>query len=109
YGRRCGGAPASAAVTERYFPSYARSSAAMSSFTIFSIAFMTRCDFLGSRSVNNSVMTVGTICHDSPNLSLSQPHCTSCPPAESFSQNVSTSFCVLQFTTNETASVNLNC
>src|SRR5438105_9366385 len=42
-------------------------------------------------------------------LSLSQPHCTSLPPAESFVQNLSTSACVLQFTTNEMASVNLKC
>jgi len=29
---------------------------------------------------------VGTTCYDTPNRSLSQPHCTSSPPAESFDQ-----------------------
>src|SRR5437773_6059931 len=81
----------------------------MSSFTILSIACMTRCDFAASLSLNSSPKTVGTICHESPYLSLSQPHSTSLPPAESFVQNLSTSACVLQFTTNEMASVNLKC
>src|SRR5687767_5199854 len=80
----------------------------MSSFTIFSIACITRCDLAESLSLNSSANTVGTICHERPNLSLSQPHCTSLPPAESFLQNLSTSACVWQFTTNDTASVNLN-
>src|SRR5438552_11411498 len=79
----------------------------MSSFTILSTACITRCDFAASLSLNNSPKTVGTICQESPYLSLSQPHCTSLPPAESFFQNLSTSPCVLQFTTNEMASVNL--
>src|SRR6185503_5031392 len=61
-----------------------------------------------SLSLNNSPKMVGTICQESPYLSLSQPHCTSLPPAESFFQNLSTSACVVQFTTNEMASVNLN-
>ena len=50
--------------------------AATSSFFIVISAFMTRCDFCGSGSLSNSDNTVGTICHDRPNLSLSQPHCT---------------------------------
>src|SRR6266513_1752483 len=70
---------------------------------------MMRCDFAASLSLNSSPKTVGTICQESPYLSLSQPHCTSFPPAESFFQNLSTSACVLQFTTNEMASVNLKC
>src|SRR5437016_9244649 len=61
----------------------------MSSFTILSMACMTRCDFAASLSLNNSPKTVGTICHATPNLSLSQPHCASWPPAESFFQNLS--------------------
>src|SRR2546422_11610865 len=81
----------------------------MSSFTILSMACMTRCDFAASLSLNNSPKTVGTICQDMPDLSFSQPHCTSFPPAESFFQNLSTSACVLQFTTNDMASVNLKC
>src|SRR5229473_1754010 len=81
----------------------------MSSLTILSMACMTRCDFAESLLLISSPNTVGTICHDTPNLSLSQPHCTSLPPAESFFQYLSTSACVLQFTTNETASLSLKC
>src|SRR2546427_8582286 len=81
----------------------------MSSLTILSIDSMTRCDFAASLPLNSSPKTVGTICQESPYLSLSQPHCTSLPPAESFFQNLSTSACVLQFTTNEMASVNWKC
>src|SRR5206468_6484405 len=50
-----------------------------------------------------------TICHEKPNLSLSQPHWLSCPPPDvSLFQYSSISFCVSQFTTNEKASLNLN-
>src|SRR2546425_4272534 len=70
---------------------------------------MTLCDFTGTGSLNILPKTVGTICHDKPYLSLSQPHCTSFPPAESFSQYRSISSCVSQLTTNEMASVNLKC
>src|SRR5881397_2646501 len=38
----------------------------MSSFTILSMACMTRCDFSASLSLNNSPRTLGTICHESP-------------------------------------------
>src|SRR6185436_2834612 len=79
----------------------------MSSFTIFNMACMTRCDFAASLSCNISTKIVGTICQESPYLSFSQPHCTSLPPAESLFQYLSTSACVLQFTTNDMASVNL--
>src|SRR5206468_12816849 len=58
-------------------------------------------------SCSISPKTVGTTCHDTPNLSLSHPHWTSWPPPESFSQKWSTSACVSQFTTKEIASVNL--
>src|SRR5437762_12480990 len=81
----------------------------MSSFFILSSALITRSDLAGSLSRNSSCKTVGTICHDSPYLSFNQPHSTCFPPAESFFQNVSTSSCVSQFTTNDMASVNLKC
>src|SRR5262249_37075103 len=66
-----------------------------------------RCDFAGSLSWIISIRAVGITCHETPNLSLSQPHWTSSPPAESFVQKWSTSACVWQFTTSEIASVNL--
>src|SRR5437899_12925205 len=70
---------------------------------------MTLSDYRASLSCNISPKTVGTICHDRPYLSLSQPHCPCSPPSESFSHSSSTSSCVSQFTKNEMASVNLNC
>src|SRR5262245_3193366 len=70
-----------------YFTFAACFSFLMSSLTILSMACMTRCDFAASLSLNNSLKTVGTICHDRPYLSWSQPHCTSLPPAESLRQN----------------------
>src|SRR3989442_14621110 len=51
---------------------------------------MTRFAFSRSLSCSISPKTVGTICHDTPNRSLSHPHCTSWPPAESFSPKEST-------------------
>src|SRR6266571_2314418 len=90
-------------------PLYARFNSLMSSLTILSRACMTRCDFVASLLLISSTKTVGTICHERPNLSLSQPHCTSLPPAESFLQYRSSSVCVLQFTTNEIASLNSKC
>src|SRR5262245_51050098 len=70
---------------------------------------MTLFAFTGSLSCNSLTKTVGTICHDKPYLSFSQPHMLSSPPSVSLSQNSSTSSCVSQFTTNDMASVNLNC
>src|SRR2546430_7067094 len=87
----------------------ARFRPSMSIFFICIIAFMTLCDTAGSGSLRSSGSAVGTICHDRPNLSLSQPHICCSPPAESFSHSSSTSFWVLQFTTNDTACENLNC
>src|SRR2546422_675527 len=81
----------------------------MSNLRIWISACMTLSDFFGSLSCNILLNTVGTICQDSPYLSFSQPHCPSSPPSESFSHSSSTSFCVLQFTTNDMASVNLKC
>ena len=69
---------------------------------------MTRFDFWGSLSSSIRVKAEGTTCQDRPNLSFSQPHCDSWPPAASLLQNSSTSFCVSQFTTSDIASVNLN-
>ena len=80
----------------------------MSIFFISSIASMTLFDFAGSGSFSISPRTVGLICHDSPYLSLSQPHGPSYPPSESLFQNRSTSSCDLQSTENDKASVNLN-
>jgi len=70
---------------------------------------MTRFAFSGSLSCSISMSTVGTTCHDTPNLSVSQPHWISRPPAESFSQKWSTSSCVSQFTTKEIAPLNWKC
>src|SRR3981081_2662486 len=80
----------------------------MSIFFILNIASMTLFDFAGSASPSICPRTVGLICHDKPYLSLSQPQGPCSPPAESFSQNVSTSSCVLQSTEKDMASVNLN-
>src|SRR6059058_1910153 len=68
---------------------------------------MTSSDFLASLSCNMSLKTLGTICHDTPNLSFNQPHCSSSPPSESFSHKSSTSSCVSQFTKNDMAGENL--
>src|SRR2546425_13330118 len=70
---------------------------------------MTLLAFSASLSCNIFGNTVGTICHDKPYLSFSHQHLSFFPPLESFSHNSSTSLCVSQFTTNEMASVNLNC
>ena len=69
---------------------------------------MTRFVFTGSLSCINSPRTVGTICQDRPNLSVSQPHWDFAPPSDSFSHNSSTSSWVLQFTTKEIAGENVN-
>src|SRR5262249_42901977 len=69
-----------------HFPAAARSSSAMSILTIFRSACITRFGFPGSLSWSSRNRAVGTICHETPNLSVSQPHCTFAPPAESFSQ-----------------------
>src|SRR5690242_4528364 len=68
---------------------------------------MTLSDFLASLSSNISPKALGTICHDTLNLSFNQPHCSFSPPSESFSHKSSTSSCVLQFTKNDMAGENL--
>src|SRR5258708_9700104 len=70
---------------------------------------MTLADFSASLSLSISPKAVGMICHDSPYLSLSQPHLCFSPPAESLSHKSSTSSCVLQFTKNDMAGENLKC
>ena len=61
----------------------ARSSWAMSNFTILSIASPTRFAFSRSGSAMSSASTLGTICQERPYLSLSQPHCSADPPSSS--------------------------
>jgi hypothetical protein len=58
----------------------ARSSSARSIFFIFSMAFRALGFWINLGSCT------GTICQESPNLSFSQPHWLSVPPASSFDQ-----------------------
>src|SRR5438552_4012335 len=88
--------------------SYACCRPLTSILSILSMACTTVCDFCGSGSFISLPKTLGMICHDKPNLSLSQPQRLFSPPAESFSHSSSTSSCVSQLTKNEIASVNLN-
>lgn len=69
---------------------------------------MTLLAFSRSGSLNISPRAVGMICHETPYLSLSQPHWCFSPPSESLSHSSSTSFCVSQFT-NEMAGEKVNC
>ena len=64
--------------------------------------------YTGSSSRSQSHTCAGTTCHGIPNRSFNQPHCDLLPPADSFSQYLSTSPYESQRTTKETASVNLN-
>src|SRR3972149_9809250 len=80
----------------------------MSILCIWSNPSITFSDLSASLSCNISPKTVGTTCHDTPYLSLSQPHCSLSPPSESLSHNLSTSSCVSQFTTNDMAGEKLN-
>ena len=81
----------------------------MSIFFICSMTFMTLSALARSLSCNILTRAVGTICHDTPYLSFSQPHCCaySSPPADSSSQYQSTSACVSQGTWKEIASLTL--
>src|SRR5258708_22997967 len=90
-------------VRRRYGPSYARCKPAISILSIFIMACITRPDLEGSLSPNSLPSAEGMICHDKPNLSLSQPHLSFFPPSESLSQSSSTSACVSQFTKNDIA------
>lgn len=68
---------------------------------------MTCWDLTESGSLSRPVRSFGMICHDSPNLSFSQPHAPSSPPSLSFAQSSSTFSCEAQSTMSETASLNL--
>src|SRR5215203_236887 len=63
---------------------YAAISPAISIFFICKSAFIV-CDDR-SASVINCPMAAGMTCHETPNLSLSQPHMLSSPPSVSFAQ-----------------------
>src|SRR5947209_20403141 len=54
-----------------------------------------------------SPRTEGTICHDTPNLSLSQPHGCCSPPSDRRSHNRSISSCVSQLTKREVPCANV--
>src|SRR6266487_111831 len=68
---------------------------------------MTSSDFFASLSCNMLLKTLGTICHDTPNLSFNQPHCSFSPPSESFSHKSSSSSCASQSIKNDMAGENL--
>src|SRR5207247_9860028 len=73
----------------------------MSIFDILSNASMTFAEFPDFESPIISPRTEGTICHDTPNLSLSQPQGCCSPPSESCSHKRSISSCVSQLTKRE--------
>src|SRR5260370_41113404 len=81
----------------------------MSILSICSIAFMTRFAFSVSLSCNCLPKMDGMTCHDTPNLSCSQPHLSFLPPAESLSHSSSPSCCVSQFTKHDSAGLKLHC
>ena len=72
-------------------PSYARCSAAISNFFMRIIAVKARCAAALSALPSISNSAVGVICQVTPNLSVSQPHSISCPPAESSRHSLSIS------------------
>src|SRR5207247_9126171 len=79
----------------------------MSIFDILSNASMTFAEFPDFESPIISPRTEGTICHDTPNLSLSQPQGCCSPPSESCSHNRSISSCVSQLTKREVPCANV--
>src|SRR5438309_2040616 len=78
----------------------------MSIFDILSRASMTFAELPDFESLIISPKTEGTICQDTPNLSLSQPQGSLSPPSERFSHNRSISSCVSQFTKREVPCAN---
>src|ERR687886_302115 len=68
---------------------------------------MTLSDLFAPLSCTIPAKILVTICHETPNLSFNQPHCSTSPSSESFSQRLSTSFCVSQLTKNDIAGENL--
>src|SRR5260370_18438971 len=87
----------------------ARLRAAISILRICSIERMTRCAVSEFPSVSISGSAFGMICHERPNLSLSQPQGPSSPSFASSLQKWSISCCVSQWTCNDTASLNFKC
>src|SRR5207249_10927562 len=72
-------------------PSNAAFRRLMSSFCICHNAFNIHIVLSVSLAFNISPTNVGTICHEMPYLSFSQPHSTVSPPSDNFSQNSSIS------------------
>src|SRR5258708_2542796 len=94
--------PRPLAFLARHTPPNAACSFARSSFCIPIIACIARPDFALSLSESIPPSCFGTICQDTPNLSTSQPHCTSLPPfSVSFAQRRSSSACVSTCTMSE--------
>jgi hypothetical protein len=67
-------------------------------FFICSMAFIAFFDFTGFGSLSILPEAVEMICQETSYLSLSQPHCWTSPPADSFSHHSSASACVSQLT-----------
>src|SRR6516165_9288045 len=87
-------------------PSNAAFRRLMSSFSICHNAFNIRCFLSVSLAFNISPTNEGTICHEMPYLSLSQPHSRVSPPSANFSQNSSISSCVSHLTNKDIAGEN---
>src|SRR5579863_822437 len=68
------------------FPSYALCKAARSNFFIGRNACVIRSTCSRVPFFIISPIVVGQTCQERPNLSFSQPHCSACGSAESFSQ-----------------------
>src|SRR5947209_1399112 len=79
----------------------------MSSFFILSMTSITRPAFLRSGSARSPYSIVGTICHERPYRSFTQPHCSASGTAERAFQYRSTSAWLSHGTVKETASLNL--
>src|ERR1044071_7227844 len=72
------------------------------------MASITRSDRLGSLSLNISSHSGETISKEKPYLSFNHPQGPGSPPSDNFVHISSISCCVVHFTINEIASVNLN-
>jgi hypothetical protein len=86
---------------------YASCSFLISILFIFINVCITLCDFEVSPLFISFPKFEGTICHDTPYLSLSQPQFCFSQPLERLPQKSSISFCVSQLTTNEMACENV--
>src|SRR3984957_12609838 len=78
----------------------------MSSFFMLMTARITRSVRCAS-PLKSSGSARGTICQETPNLSVSQPHWTCSPPFASFSHSASISAWSSQLTMSDSAGVNL--